>query len=148
MSWKRAVGLAAVLVVAGAGIAAGAVSGGSGRVSLPDYASVGVEVAPVAGTAGQSAAKAKKPRVVYLQGEPSSVDVDSTGPYVDVRISSCPGNSRVIDGGVVAASTDVYQQGSYVEAPDAYHVRVGFDDEAPPADFRIATHLICLKGAR
>ena len=141
-------GLAAVLVAAGAGIAAGAVSGGNGRASLPDYASVEVEVKPLAGTAGQSAAKAKKPRVVYLPGEPTSVDVDSTGPYADIRISSCPDNSRVIDGGVVAASTDVYQQGSYVEAPDAYHVRLGFDDDATPADFKISSHLICLKGAR
>jgi hypothetical protein len=142
------VGLATVLVVAGAGIAAGAVSGGNGRASLPDYASVEVELEPLAGAAGQSAAKAKKPRVVYLQGEPSSVDVDSTGPYVDIRLSSCPGNSRVIDGGAVAASTDVYQQGSYVEAPDAYHVRLGFDDEAQPADFEISSHMIFLKGAR
>ena len=124
------------------------VSGGTGQTSLPDYASVEVEVEPATGAAGPSAAKAKKPRVVYLQGEPSSVDGDSTGPYADIRLSSCPGNSRVIDGGVVAASTDVYQQGSYVEAPDAYHVRLGFDDDAKPADFEISSHLICLKGAR
>jgi hypothetical protein len=148
VSFKRAVGLAAVLVAAGAGIAAGAVAGGTDRASLPDYATVGVRPEPIAGAAGLSAAKAKKARVVYLQAERSPVDVDSTGPYVDIRIASCPGSSRVIGGGVVAASTDVYEQGSYFEAPDAYHVRLGFDDEATPADFEITSHLICLKGVK
>ena len=137
-----------MLAASVAGLTAAAVSGGAGPSSLPSYANLEVELEPVAGHARLSAAKAKKPRVVYLLGEPSSVDVDSTGPYVDIRLSSCPGNSRVIDGGVVADSTDVYQQGSYVEAVDEYHVRLGFDDGATPADFEITSHLICLKGVK
>jgi hypothetical protein len=54
----------------------------------------------------------------------------------------------VIDGGVVADSTDVYQQGAYVATRTEYHVRLGFDDDANPADFRISSHLICLKGVK
>jgi hypothetical protein len=144
----RAVGVAAALAAAVVGLTAGAVSGGAEPSSLPEYANIEVTLELVAGDAGFGAAKAKKPRVLYLLGEASPIDVDSTGPYVDIRLASCPGKSRVIDGGVVADNTDVYQQGSYVETSDEYHVRLGFDDDATPADFEFSSHLTCLKGVK
>jgi hypothetical protein len=148
VSRKLAAGLAAALAVAAAALAALAVSGGAGASSGPaDYGEIAVELEPAAGGAARTGAKAKRPRVLYLIGAPSAVDVDSTGPYVDVRLKSCPGNSRVIDGGIVADDTDVYQQGSYVEALDEYHVRVGFADADTATDFSFTSHLVCLKGA-
>ncbi len=97
-------------------------------------------------------AKAKKPKVLYLTGGPSTVDTAATGPYVDVRLFSCPGTSRVIGGGVVPSNTNVFQQGSYTPNSSEYHVLLGYDDEAIDAggatSFTITSHLICLKGAK
>lgn len=144
VSRKWALGLAALAAAALAGLGATAVFGGGGSTALPGYASVEINLAPTASPAG----KQGKPKVVYLEGGPSTIDVDTTGPYVDIGLASCPGHSRVIDGGAVADNTDVYQQGAYVGSRSEYHVRLGFDDETTPVDFEVSSHLICIKGVR
>lgn len=145
VSRKWALGLAALAAVALAGFGAAVVSGG-GTTGLPSYA--GVEIELQRSLAASDSGKQGKPRILYLQGEPTTIDVDSTGPYVDVGLLSCPGRSRVIDGSVVADNTNVYQQGAYLGSRSEYHVRLGFDDEATPVDFKVTSHLICVKGAR
>ncbi len=134
------------LAAVAAAFAAGAVFGG-GTPSRPAYATVDVRLERVAGAAGLSAKPAKKPKVVYLQGQ-ESIDVDSTGPNIDVRLSGCPGSSRVIDGGVFPDNTNVFQQGTYAPTSKEYHVLIGFDDLALQADFQLSSHLICLKGVK
>lgn len=145
VSRKWALGIAALAAAALAGLGAAAVFGG-GTTGLPAYA--GVEIELQRSVAASDAGKQGKPRILYLQGEPTTIDVDSTGPYVDVGLLSCPGRSRVIDGSVVADNTNVYQQGAYLGSRSEYHVRLGFDDEATPVDFKVTSHLICVKGAR
>jgi hypothetical protein len=147
VSRKWAIGSALAVAAIAAAVAAGAVFGG-GTPSRPDYATVDVKLERVAGAAGLSAKPAKKPKLIYLQGQPSTVDVDSTGPNIDVRISPCPGSSRVIDGGVFPDNTNVFQQGTYVPSGKEYHVLIGFDDPALQADFQLSSHLICLKGVK
>lgn len=146
VSRKWALGLAALAAAALAGLGATAVFGGGGSTGLPGYASVEIDLAPA--PSASPAGKQGKPKVIYLEGGPSTIDVDTTGPYVDLGLASCPGRSRVIDGGAVADNTDVYQQGAYVGSRSDYHVRLGFDDGATPADFEVSSHLICIKGVR
>ncbi len=152
MSGKWVLGLVALLAVAATAATATAVFGGDSP-SRPDYATVDVKMDGGASGAGLSARKtakkkAKKPTVIYLQGEPSTVDVSTTGPYVDVRLFACPGSSRVLDGGVFPADTNVYQQGTYIPNSKEYHVLIGFDDGATPGDFQITSHLVCIKGVK
>lgn len=148
MSRKWVLGLVALLAVAATAATATAVFGG-GSPSRPGYATVDVRMDGGASAAGLNAKKkAKKPTVIYLQGEPSTVDAAVIGPYIDVRLFSCPGNSRVLDGGVFPESTDVYQQGTYIPNNKEFHVLIGFDDAATPADFQITSHLVCIKGVK
>jgi hypothetical protein len=128
--------------------AASAVFGG-GSTGRPDYASVEVRMDGVAqGSSNFRAKKAKKPSVIYLQGDVSTVDVSATGPYIDVGLASCPGKSKVIDGGVAPQSTGVYQQGSYIPNDKEYHVLIGFETGETPADFQLTSHLVCIKGVK
>jgi len=145
--------LAGVVVLAAIG--AGAVTAsaviGSGSSPRPSYAQVDVRM-DASSAPASTRAKAKKPKVLYLTGGPSTVDTAATGPYVDVRLFSCPGTSRVIGGGVVPSNTNVFQQGTYTPNSSEYHVLLGYDDEAINAggatSFTITSHLICLKGAK
>ncbi len=146
--------LAGVVVLAAIG--AGAVTAsaviGSGSSPRPSYAKVDVKVDAASAPVSARRAKAKKPQVLYLTGAASTVDTSATGPYVDIRLFSCPGTSRVIGGGVVPSNTNVFQQGSYTPNAREYHVLLGYDDEAIDSggatSFTITSHLICLKGAR
>jgi len=121
---------------------------GGGSEPRPEHATVNIKMEPTAGASGLHAKKAKKPTMLYLQGPPAPVDVATTGRYIDVRLSKCPGNSRVIEGGVVPENTDVYEQGSYLESNKIYHVLIGFDDAATPANFNVSSHLTCIKGVK
>ena len=62
----------------------------------------------------QRATKAQKPRVIYLDGAPSTVDSAQLGANMDIRLFSCPRNARVIEGGIVASDLTVDVQGSYI----------------------------------
>ena len=154
MRRKWIVGLAALAVVgATAGMATAVVGGGS--EPRPDYATVNIKMEPTAGTAGLHAKKKKKkPTMIYLQGPSAPVDVTpsppGTGAYIDVRLSKCPGNSRVIEGGVVPENVDVYEQGAYLESNQVYHVLIGFEDEPTGGlvDFNLSSHLTCIKGVK
>lgn len=153
-SKKWIVGIVA-LAALGAGAVTASVVIGAGSSPRPDYAVVDVKLeAPSAPAPRARRAKAKKPRVVYLTGAATTVDTAVLGSYVDIRLFSCPGSSRVIGGGVAPSNTDVYQQGSYVPNSSEYHVLLGYDDEAVEANpsqavpFTITSHLICLKGAK
>jgi hypothetical protein len=144
MNRKWIFGAGTLIAIAATAVGASSVLGG-GSEPRPDYATVDVRVDPVAGPAGLGERKAKKPQVLYLQGPESTVDVDATGPYIDVRLFSCPANSRVIDGGVFPDNTNVYEQGSYIPNSREYHVLLGFDDDGPATNFNITSHLVCLK---
>lgn len=142
-------GLAALAAIATAAVAATAVFGG-GSPSRPDYATVEIEMQRTDAPAARAAAakKAKKPTVIYLQGQTTTVNVAETGPYVDVRLFSCPGNSRVIEGGVFPVNTGLYQQGSYIPSKKEYHVLIGFETGMTPVNFELSSHLTCLKGVK
>lgn len=148
MSRKRVLGLVALLALAVTAVTAAAVFGG-GSPGRPDYATVDVKMRGGASAAGRRAPrKAKKPAVIYLQGEQSTVDVDTLGPYIDMRLRSCPGKSRVLDGGVRPMNTGVYQQGTYIPNEKEYHVLIGFENGATPVDFEFTSHLVCIKGVK
>ena len=151
MRGRWAAGAVALAALALGAFGATAVFGGDSG-GRPAYATVGIEMERALGDerSGRVAtrAKAKKPKVIYLQGEASTVDVSETGPYIDVRLFSCPGNSRVLDGGVFPLDPRVYQQGSYVPSDKEYHVLLGFQDEQSAADFELTSHLICIKGVK
>jgi hypothetical protein len=148
MSRKWILGTIMVVAVGLTATAASAVFGG-GSTGRPDYASVEVRMDGVApGSSNFRAKKAKKPSVIYLQGDVSTVDVSATGPYIDVGLASCPGKSKVIDGGVAPQSTGVYQQGSYIPSDKEYHVLIGFETGETPADFQLTSHLVCIKGVK
>ncbi len=143
--------------IVGAVVAAAAIAGATASSVLggdssprPDYATIDlkVEPKPSAPANPHQARKARKPRVIYLQGSPSIVDVSATGPYIDVRVSSCPGSSKVIGGGAYADNTNIYEQGTYIPNDREYHVLLGFDDDGPAQAFTISSHLTCLKGAK
>jgi hypothetical protein len=152
---KKLIGVvAAIAAVGGTALATAAVvDGGDGP--RPDYATVTVDL----GASGERAAKPKggigpkKPKLIYLQSatpvsiNPADATAGGVGPYVDVKLTGC---SKVVDGGVVPSSVDVFVQGSYVAAPGEYHVLIGLDDGALAArtPFTITSSLTCLKGAK
>ena len=153
---KRLIAGMAALTTFAAGAGAIALGGGgSDGPVAPEVNEISIEL-DASGTGAATVAKARKPRIIYLQGQPQTVNPadPAIGPYVDVALSAkpCSGRARVLDGGVAAVSTDVYQQGSYIEDKNTYHVLIGLDDEAaeaqPPAPYEITTHLICAKGVR
>lgn len=152
MKSRLIVGVVALCAVSGAAIAVTLAVGDEAAVAeRPDYARVDVRAEPVAAQRGKPE-RTRAVRVLYLRGDPTPIDIAATGPYIDVRIASCPGRSRVVDGGVLPSDTNVYEQASYVEGRRAYHVRIGYDDEAIAAgaagSFQISSHLTCLKGVR
>ncbi len=153
MRRKWIAGLAGLAAIAVAALAAGAVFGG-GTETLPAYATVEVEMrGPSATPAGAPLQRAKKPKpakVLYFGGQ-GAVDVEATGPNVDVKLTAEPEDAcpRVLDGGVRVANLDVYQQGSSVgPGLGEYHVLIGFEEGTPPVDFAFTSHLVCLKNVR
>ncbi|MQA73072.1 MAG: hypothetical protein GEU88_01745 [Solirubrobacterales bacterium] len=166
MDRKWILGLVAVVAAGCAGFAASSVLGGeSSAPDRPDYATVEIRAVthgpaagrPRAGAAARAGArsraskpkpKPKKPRVVYLRGETTTVDITQTGPNIDIRLRKCPDKSRVIDGGVFPGDTNVFQQGSYVPNRKEYHVLLGFRDPALAQSFTLSSHLVCLKGVK
>jgi hypothetical protein len=150
MRRKWIVGLVALAAAVGTATMATSVFGG-GSEPRTGYNVVEVKMKSAPNPASQRAQKAKKqkkPRMVYLQGPSQLVDVAQTGPYIDVRLSSCPGNSRVIEGGVVADNVGVFEQGSYVESRKTYHVLIGFDPQSAAVNFNLGSHLTCIKGVK
>ena len=143
-----------------AGLAATSVFGNGSDVDVdvrPSYATVDVQMSPASGPAARAvtaAAKARKPKVVYLTGK-GTVNTDpaapgGTGPYIDFRLDApknlCP---RVIDAGINPGNLDLFQQGSYLTKGE-YHVLMGLDDGAAPTPvtFSYESHVICLKGVK
>jgi hypothetical protein len=115
----------------------------------PDYATVDVRLDAAPSRAARPSARARghrKPRVIYLQGQPATVDVAQTGPNIDIRLLRCPDRSRVIDGGVFPSDPSVVQQGSYIPSRREYHVLIGFPEGAAVQSFTLSSHLVCLKG--
>jgi hypothetical protein len=143
-------GLAAIAVAA----LAAAAGFGDNTETLPAYATVEVEMhgasATPAGAPLQRAKRPKQVKVLYFGGQ-GAVDVEATGPNVDVKLTAEPEDAcpRVLDGGVRVANLDVFQQGSSV-GPELgeYHVLIGFEEGATPVDFNFTSHLVCLKNAR
>ena len=153
MRRKWTLGLAAVAATAVAATMATSVLGG-GSPQRPGYATVEIEMQKASSSPvnARKAKKAKKPKMIYLTGAPSPVDVvpspPGTGPYIDVRLGKCPGKSRVVEGGVFPEDVNVFQQGSYVEGNQFYHVLIGFPDPSLAADFNLSSHLTCIKGVK
>jgi hypothetical protein len=147
----------AVLAIAGATTVAASSVLGEGASARPSYATVTVDVGAqaVAARPKATAGGSGGPRMVYLESSapttinPADPAAGGLGPYVDVRLKGC---SKVLSGGVVPLSTDVYIQGSYVESPSKFHVLLGLDDAAtlanPRLPFQINTNLTCLKGVK
>jgi hypothetical protein len=151
MRRKWTVGLVVLAAIVAAAATAATVFGGDSPTSRPSSATVKVRMNPAPSAARPSAKKTKKATVQYLQGPATTIDTVVTGPYVDVTLSG-GGCKRVVDGGVFPQNTNVYEQGSYVEGKNTYHVLLGFDDEAVISGgvvpFQITSHLICLKGVK
>ncbi|HEY8000497.1 MAG: hypothetical protein ACHQJ5_10600 [Vicinamibacteria bacterium] len=146
----------AVLAIAGATTVAASAVLGNGATARPSYATVTIDVGAQAATARpRAAAGSGGPKLLYLQSStpttinPADPAAGGLGPYVDVRLKGC---SKVLGGGVVPLSTDVFIQGSYVESPSKFHVLLGLDDAAaaasPRVPFQINTNLTCLKGVK
>ena len=136
-------GAASLAAVTGAAVMATNVLGG-GAVPRADVAMVDVEMHAAESPSSQRATKARKPTVIYLTGEPSTVDSAQLGPNMDIRLFSCPRNARVIEGGIEASDLTVDVQGSYIGANRReYHVLI--QDEDAPGPFTLASHLTCLK---
>jgi hypothetical protein len=142
-----AAGTAAIAAVAGATVMATSVFGG-GSESRAGTAVVDVKMQSPAEPASLRAKKGKKPTMLYLQTPAQAVDVAQTTGFIDVRLSRCPGKSRVVEGGVLPDNTNVYEQGSYLEGTKTYHVLLGFDDTGPVVNFNFTAHLTCIKGVR
>jgi hypothetical protein len=151
MRRKWIAGTAVVAVVGATAIAASTVIGGDAGSVRPEYAAHELKLNAVsAEQAGLSAKKAKKAKVLYFQGD-GTLPFTSAGPYIDLTLTTSPANAcrRVVDGGAVAQSTDVYQQGTSVgPGTGEYHVYLGLDDGATVADTPFFSHLICLKGTK
>jgi hypothetical protein len=157
MSRKWIAGLVALAAVGGTAFAAAsALSTGEG--ARPAYATVNVDLSdaqPTAARAKGGIGHSSGPQLVYLESStpttinPADPAGGGIGPYIDVRLKGC---SKVISGGVVPQSTDVFVQGSYVESPSKFHVLIGLDDAAvavsPRTPFQIDTNLTCLKGVK
>src|SRR5262245_25710463 len=135
-------GVASLAAGAGAAVTATTVFGGGGEPRA-DVAVVDVKMQAAESPSSQRA-KARKPTVIYLTGEPSTVDSAQLGPNMDIRLFSCPSNARVVEGGIEASDLTVDVQGSYVgENRREYHVLI--QDEDTPGPFTLASHLTCLK---
>lgn len=149
MRRKWIVGVVTLAAAAGTATMATSVFGGGSEPRTGDnVVEVKMKSAPDPASQRAQKAKKKKPRMVYLQGPSQLVDVAQTGPFIDVRLSSCPGNSRVIEGGVVADNVGVFEQGSYVESRKAYHALIGFAPGITPVNFNLSSHLTCIKGVK
>ena len=136
-------GAAALAAVAGAAMMATTVFGG-GAEPRADVAVVDVKMQAAESPSSQRATKAQKPKVIYLDGAPSTVDSAQLGANMDIRLFSCPRNARVIEGGIEASDLTVDVQGSYVgENRREYHVLIQDEDALGP--FTLASHLTCLK---
>jgi hypothetical protein len=143
MRRKLIVGAVALLGVTGAATMATTVFGG-GSEPRASYAETQLKLQPE--PKSQRAKKGKKPTLVYLTGGPSPVDSAALGPYIDIRLASCPNNARVVEGGIVADDLEVVLQGSYVgENRREYHVLIA-DNPSALGPFNITSHLTCLKG--
>jgi hypothetical protein len=136
-------GAAALAAVAGAAVMATSVFGG-GAEPRADVTVVDVKMQAAQSPASQRAKKAKKPTVIYLTGEPSTVDSAQLGANMDIRLFSCPSNARAIEGGVAASDLTIDVQGSYIgENRREYHVLIQDEDALGP--FTLTSHLTCLK---
>ena len=137
-------GAASLAAVAGAATMATTVFGG-GAEPRADVAVVDVKMQAAESPSSQRATKAKKPTVIYLDGEPSTVDSAQLGANMDIRLFSCPSNARVIEGGIEASDLGIDVQGSYVgENRREYHVLIE-DEDGVLGPFTLASHLTCLK---
>jgi hypothetical protein len=137
-------GAAALAAVAGTAVMATSVFGG-GSQARTDVAVVDVKMQSPASPASLRARKGKKPTVIYLSGEPSTVDSAVLGANMDIRLFSCPASARAIEGGIAASDLSVDVQGSYIsENRREYHVLIQDEDAAGP--FTLISHLTCLKG--
>jgi hypothetical protein len=157
MSRKWIAGLVALAAIGGTAFAAAsALNTGSGP--RPAYATFTVDLSDAQPTVARAKAGIggpSGPQLVYLESStpttinPADRAAGGIGPYVDVRLKGC---SKVVSGGVVPLSTDVFVQGSYVQSPSKFHVLIGLDDAAvaasPRAPFQINTNLTCLQGVK
>jgi hypothetical protein len=156
MSRKWIAGLVALVGVAGMGFAAGAAL--SGTESKPHYTPLTIDLSKGERTTARAKAGpggAAKPKLVYLASStPTTINTAEPaeggfGAYIDLRLRGC---SKVIDGGVLPHSSDVYVQGSYVQSPGKYHVLIGLDDAAaaasPRPTFQVDTNLTCLENVK
>jgi hypothetical protein len=101
-----------------------------------------------AGGGGPSQTHTTQPKVVYLKSGATVIDPVAIGTsYLDIKLKGC---QKVIEGGIATQDQDIFVQGSDVEPPGVYHVRIGFDDSAAstPHPFTITSHLTCLKGVK
>ena len=136
-------GAAALAAVAGTAMMATSVFGG-GAEPREDVAVVDVKMQAAESPSSQRANKARKPTVIYLTGEPSTVDSAQLGPNMDIRLFSCPANARAIEGGIEASDLHLDVQGSYIsENRREYHVLIQDEDALGP--FTLVSHLTCLK---
>lgn len=148
---RRLIAVTAALATVGAGVGAATVVGSDSSLTAPEVNQLRVELTERGAGPSTLVGKAKKPKILYLQGS-DTVD-PAVGPYVDVTLfaPACKGRGRLLGGGVAPANTDVFQQGSFI-VPDKgeYHVLLGFDDAAAsaPVAYDITSHLICAKGVK
>ena len=100
------------------------------------------------GGSGGGTSKPAKLKLIYLKSPDTVIDPVAIGTsYLDIKLTGC---RKVIDGGIATQDQDIFVQGSDVEPPGIYHVRIGFDDSAAstPHPFTITSHLTCLKGVK
>ena len=136
-------GAAFLAAVAGAATMATTVFGGGADLRA-EVAVINVNMQDAESPSSQRATKSKKPTVIYLDGEPSTVDSAQLGANMDIRLFSCPSNARAIEGGIEASDLGIDVQGSYIgENRREYHVLI--QDEDAPGPFTLASHLTCLK---
>jgi hypothetical protein len=153
---RKLIGLAVVAAVAG-GTALATASVGGGGDSEDRWTTVTIDLSQNADRKATSqrglAGSKKKPRLVYLQGQPTEINpadpsAGGFGPNIDVKLTGC---SKVVEGGVVVTNRlDVYVQGSYVRSKGEYHVRIALDQNnlADRTPFTITSNLTCLKGVK
>ena len=99
-------GAAALAAAAGAAMMATSVFGG-GAEPRADVAVVDVKMQAADSPSSQRAKKVRKPTVIYLTGEPSTVDSAQLGRNMDIRLFSCPRNARAIEGGIEASDLSI-----------------------------------------
>ena len=154
MSRKWIAGLVALAAVAGAAFAA-ASAFSTGSEPEPGYAALTVNLGHERPLVARAQGATGGPQVVYLQSStPTTIDTADVaaggfGPYIALTLKGC---SKVMNGGVVPRSTDVYVQGSYVVSPKKFRVLIGLDDAAaamsPRPVIQVDTNLTCLKGVK